>query len=606
MSNIPANIVPVLEPRIAFFEKTSVQGQYALVKGAETYTYRNYPSNSCSNSNINWSTPSPSFEDVLSRVCVIEVPLNIQFSGPGSANPDEAMIQSNLDAFRAYPLESIIKSIQVMINGEVFTCNMSQIVHPFSRYHLGVEDFNKGITPNMLDFYQSYQDGNGNSKNPLAWYDNSAQNPRGAYADYTIVTNTNTTAEIQAVLRTYVMMSPFQWIGANKSNVPGLTQITSLDWEVNFSSNLSRIWSRSATHPVPVSNMIVTIGSLTGQGSGNANMRLLWCTPRASMRQYISSLPEIKYPYFSTNRLSTPGDSALAPNASTTITSQVINLISIPNAIYIYAIQDESTVFNNLQTNLTVTDTYFSIENIDITLANVTGILSTASPQQLYDISIRGGLKDTTFNEFVGYTNPFNQLVSTFDATKKIGLVGSVVRLTPGVDFSLRDDLCAGVGNEKIDMQVKVQVRNINQYNDVKPMLCILCVYEGYMTVYNGQCRKNIGVLTRADVVASNDYQHIDWNDLEKNYGGSIGDRFGLFVRDVAPKINKFLKDSKAISKGLKVASYAPTRFSSGLDAASKVAKHYGYGEGGMLMEEQRGGRAVSHNKLKSRLKTRK
>lgn len=614
--SVPLNVFSVMEPRVSFRD-SMIAGNYALVKGGETYTYRNYTSGSCDNSGINFSTPPPSFDDVLSRLCILEVPLNLLFSGPGNVEePDAAMIQSNLDAFRAYPLESIIKNMTISINGENLTCNINQVCHPFSRYYLGINQLNEGITPNMLDTFAKYSDGDGSNKNSLGWYsDNSAQNPRGAYADYQIVTNTNTSAEIRAVLRTYIMMSPFEWITSHNNVVPGLTQLISLDWNINFASNLSRIWSRSETHPVPVSNLQVTIGSLTGLGNGNASLRLLWITPRPDMRDFIRSMPEIKYPYFSTQRITTSGTSEVAPNSTLPITSQVINLMNVPNALYIYAIRDESTYINSLNGNLTTTDTFFGIDNIDLTFSNVTGILSTATPQQLYDICVKNGLKDTTFNEHVGYTNAFNQLVSTFEASEKVGLTGSCIRLIPGEDFSLKDSLVPGV-QEKIDMQVTVTVRNVNQTESIRPQLAILLVYEGYLAIYNGVARTYLGPLTVADV-KNNNYIEVDWNALQKNYGGVMGDRFRSLGRDVskyAKQANKYLKEKKLISKGLNAASYLPIRAAPILKASSKVARSYGYGEGGcdmdggMLVEQQRGlkgGRKMSQKELKKRLTTR-
>jgi len=617
------NLFCVQEPRLSY-PNSMINGNYAIVKGAETYTYRNYSSSSCDNSGATFTTPPPSFTDCLSRQVILEVPINIVFTGPGDAS-DNAMIQSNKDAFRAFPLEQIIKNMQVTINGENLTVNTNQVVNPFSRYYLDPLLLNEGITPNMLDNYQDYSDGDGNAKNPLAWYDNSTQNPRGAYADYEIITNTNSSAEIRATLRTYLMISPFQWLSASENTVPALTQLVSLDWNINFASNLQHIWSRSSSNDVPVTNVQVTIGSLTQGGSGNANLKLLWMTPHQDLRDRIKSLPMLRYPYFTTTRYSTTGNGAIQPNDRDIITSQVINFINLPNAIYIYCSKDESTYVNNLAGNLFTTDTFGSIENIDITMANVTGILSTAFPQQLYDISVKNGLKDTTFNEFIGKTNAFNQLVSTFVASKKVGLTGSCIRLTMQ-DLSARSGLVAGV-QQKIDFQVKVTVRNINQNSPITFQLFILAVFEGYLQIYNGQARTVIGPLSEQDANCSN-YVKIDWEDLQSNFGGSkLGDQFKVLGKNIskyaqrAKDVNSYLRDKKLISKGLNVASILPTRFSSDLSKASEYAAKYGYGDGGceceegsggMMFEEQRGdiamkgGRQMGHMELKKRLKKRR
>lgn len=631
MSQVPLNVFSVLEPRVSF-KNSMISGNYACIKGGETYTYRNYSSSSCDNTSANFTTPPPSIDDVLSRLVVLEVPVNLIFTGPGTpSDPNLSMIQSNRDAFRAFPLESVIKNMSITVNGENLTCNINQVCHPFSRYHLDVNQINEGITPNMLDTFANYSDADGSNKNPLAWYsDNSAQNPRGAYYDYEIVENTNTRAEIRAVLKTYVMMSPFEWLTSSNNVIPGLTQLVSLDWNINFASNLSRIWSRSDTHPVPVTNLAVTMGSTSGLGNGIANIKLLWITPRADVRKYIRSMPEIKYPYFSTNRFSTTGPSVLDPNESSLIYSQVINLINVPNAIYIYAQRDESTYVNTLNGNLTTTDTFMGIDNIDITLSNVTGILSSASPQQLFDISVRNGLKNTTINEFIGTTNAFNQNVSSFTPSTKLGLSGSIIRLTPGEDISLRDHLAPGV-QEKVDLQFKVTVRNINQLQSIRPQLCILVVYEGFIAIYNGTAQTKLGPLSPYDVEKGN-YRPVNWNDLMKNYGGSLGDKFKAFSKDVgkyAKNVNNFLKDNKVISRASNAAALLPTRFSNDFKAVGEYANRLGYGGcdecdddmyGGMLVEQQRGGmyggmmvennnltggKVIKRKQLKDRLKKR-
>lgn len=611
--SVPLNKYCVMEPRV-YFKDSMVSGNYAIVKGGETYTYRNYPSNGCDNSGIGFTTPPPSFTDVLSRLVVLEVPLNIKFRGPGDGS-DNAMIQSNRDAFRAFALESIIKNMTITINGENLTCNVNQVCHPFSRYYLDVERINEGITPNMLDTFADYRDADGSSRNPLGWYDNSAQNPRGAYFNYDIVVNTNTEAEIQGTLQSYIMMSPFEWLSAANNVVPGLTQLTTLDWNINFATNLSRVWSRSLANDVQVSSVDVTIGTLSGIGGGSANLKLLWITPRPEMRAYIKSLPSIKYPYFNTNRWTTTGTAYVAPGDSQEITSQVINFINIPNAIYIYCIRDESTYVNNLIPNITTTDTYGGIKKIDITMGNVTGILSTASPQQLYDICVKNGLQDTSINEFIGTTNSFNQS-ATISPNSKIGLTGSVIRLQPGIDLSLRDGLVQGV-QDKTDFQVTVEVVNVNQYESIRFQLCTLVVYEGYLEIYNGVARTVIGPLKPQDALC-NDYVHLDWNDLEKNYGGALGDRFKSFGRDIykhAIDANKYLRKNKTISKGLKGVSKIPfLPYKQDFKDAADVAKYLGYGgcedcDGGMLFEDQRGlvgGRKMAHRELKSRIKTRR
>lgn len=609
--------INVLEPRINFPD-SMVDGVYAAVQGGVTLNYREYSSASIDNSSCSFNVGAPSLTDVLHRAVVLQVPVSIEFIGPGDGS-DNAMLQSGRDAFRSFPLEHVIKTMLVTINGLPITCNMSDIVDPLSRYHFSEEFLNNGITPNFNDNCQNYADLDGSVRNPLSWYsDNSSFNPRGAYTNYSITENTNTRAVISGVLNTFIMLSPFEWLSfANASVVPGLTKIDTLDFQFTFASNLSRMWSRSTANTVPVSVVNVTMGSLTPGGSGaSASLKILWITPPDQVKQRIRNIPKLTYPYFTTNRYDvSSGTGNIVPNATTRIVSQTINFKSVPNAMYIYVTQDESTIVGNLQENLTAPSSFFGIENIEINIANVNGVLSSAKPSDLYNIAVRNGLKNTTYSEFVGTTNAFNQLVSTFVPNQKIGLTGTCLRLEPGVDFSLPEGLAAGV-TDKVDLQITVTCRNINQSKSLTPQLHVLLIYEGYLVLSDSRAYYEIGPLRPSDLRNAN-YSEISWNDLMNNYGGGLTDKFNLLSKKIGPKLRKInnkLKDTKAISKGLKYASYAPTRFSNTFDKASQIAEDFGYGEcncdyGGVLVEEQRGlvgGRMIDSKALKSALKKRR
>lgn len=596
--NIPLNFFTVYEPRVDI-NNDMIAGNYAIVKGGEVYTYYNYTANSSSNTGANWSTTPPGTEIVLSRLIELDLPVRLDFAGPGSVAGTESMIMSNLDAFRAFPIETITKNMICTINGFDININMSNVVHPLSRYYLDIERLNEGITPNMLDNWQSYSDGDGNAKNPLAWYDNSAQNPRGAYNSYDIVNNTNTAATIQARLKSYVMVAPFEWLSARNNDVPGLTKLDTLEWNLTFVNNLQRIWSRSDAHPVPITSLSVTIGE-------DARMNLLWITPRYPERERIRSMPELKYPYYRTVRYDTYDTRVYNPNdIINDLASQVISLSSIPRALYVYLHENETDVFQTTNSNVQVPDVYQPITNINITWNNTAGVLSSATQNQLYSICVKNGLRNTTYNEFIGFTNAFNQLALPPNTpVGKLGLCSAPIRLEPGIDWTLEQDEAPGVSG-KYNLQVTISGINANQNRPLRVQLSILIVYEGYLSIAKSRCFGYDGPIRPEDVINTPVNRSISWHDLEKNFGGSLGQKFKTIGRDV----NKFLRDSKAISKGFKVASYLPTRASSGFRAVSDVAKQFGYGmdmggcDGGMLDEHYQGGRKLTKAEMKRRLK---
>jgi hypothetical protein len=80
------------------------------------------------------------------------------------------------------------------------------------------------------------------------------------------------------------------------------------------------------------------------------------------------------------------------PPFSTTglINSNNLQLNSIPSMMYIYA-RTQNQVLYAPGTGCSQTDTYLALENINITFANYTGLLSSCSKYQLYQISYKNG-----------------------------------------------------------------------------------------------------------------------------------------------------------------------------------------------------------------------
>ena len=377
------------------------------------------------------------------------------------------------------------------------------------------------------------------------------------------------------------MVAPFEWQSSFDNDVPGIAKINTLEISANFVPNLTRIWSRAEDHPVPIDTVNVTIGQ-------QSTLNALWITPRDEMRRKIDAMPELKYPYYRTVRFDTRnavGD-LTNPNQNVELNSQVINLTSIPHAIYAYVIRNESTSLGTV-TSMTSPDVYFAPVNLSITWNNNGNILNEYRPTQLYDLCVKNGLRELTINESVGLTNDFHQIAGA-GAVGKVGLSSAPVRIVPGEDFPLESDEAQGSGGNW-SLQVQMIAKNINQVEALSAQLCILVVYEGYMALSTGLCRTVEGPVRPSIVENVKINESVSWKDLNDYYGGMrMGDRFKTFGKSLKSgleKANKIAKETKVVSKGLKAASRLPTRASPLLQEASNLAESYGYGYGGQLYE---------------------
>lgn len=559
MADIDIKKIAIYEPRL----KVSNEREWVIVKGGQTVTTTAYPASSYSEKQFNFTTNPPGKKNVLDRHVILKVPVTITFSGPGNASTD-LMIQQGRDAFRSFPISSVLSTLTCRINGFPVSIETDQFVHVLENFHNKIDSLNtyQSLYPNMADNYQNYSDAELSVKNPLGAYcDNSATVPRGAY-NMIVSNNTNTTATVQAVIYEPIVLPPFLF---DDSQSGGLTNLDTLSFNFVFSSNLYRIWSRSTMNTVPISNMNITFDSPV--------LLLNWITPRDTQ-----NIPDrIRYPYFQLSRyIQAAHDTAVLPGAGRTISSQVIQLNSIPRKLYIFAKQSDSIIDQSISNSINTTDTFMRINRISISWDNLDGVLAGCDPMNLYEMSVANGL-NYDWTSWSGVTSSCG--TTTANTFQLIGLKGSILCICPGVDFGLRNSQAEGV-LDKINLQVTLDVENVNQTNSVYPDLYVLAVYDGFLDVYNNSAQAIIGAVSNSDVLSIPVSNDISYHEIQKIYGGD----FFTKVRDTGSKIvkglsraNDYLKDTKLVSN---VLGAIPTPYT---QSASNIAKSFGYGMGGVL-----------------------
>lgn len=562
MADFDIKKVAIYEPRL----KVSNEREWVIVKGGQTVTTTAYPASTFSRTAINFTTNPPGKKNVLDRHIIIKVPVTLEFTGPGSVPNTDLMIQQGRDAFRSFPISSITSSLTCKINGFPVSIESNQFVHVLENFHNKIDSLNtyQSLYPNMADNYQNYSDGDISNRNPLGSYgDDPAIVPRGAY-DMNISVNTNTNAFVSAVLYEQLVLPPFLF---DDSQSGGLTNLDTLEFNLILSTNLWRIWSRSELNVVPITTLDVQI-------SDQPSLLLNWITPRDTQ-----NIPDrIRYPYFQLSKYvqQGPGPSApVAPNVITTLTSQVIQLNSIPRKIYIFARQSDSVINTSINNSVFTTDTYMKIENVNLSWDNIDGVLSGCDDINLYEMSVANGL-NYDWVSWRGVTTNYG--TNSFN-TQKIGLKGSIVCICPGVDFGLRNSQAEGV-LDKINFQAVVRVKNVNQTKSLQPDLYVLCVYDGFLDIYNNSAQAIIGAVTNSDILATPVTYDISYHELQKIYGGDFFSK----VRDTGSKLiknlgkaNDYLRDKKLISN---VLGAIPSPYT---QSAADIARTFGYGTGGVL-----------------------
>jgi len=422
--------IGVLEPRVDLDNHR----EWAILKGGSTVTPMIFPAQSYSNSNINWNIICPSKQAILDRVCVVHLQVTLTFAGTTTGGTNN-LLQDSVGALRANAIQRAFSNLSVNVNGQTASLEPQQMIWAMERIRdsLAYKQTFGSIRPQMLDNYASYNDAFGANNNPLGNYrTNSAENPRGAYR-MTVTSNTTTAAVVVVDLYDYLMLPPLLWGDDGCGRIReagGLTMLDTFTVSATMNQSLQRIWSS-----IPlVSLNTATLSSLTVNISANPELHLWWITPRLT-----ENIPmAIPYPFFSVQRYTTVGVTTLAPNASATVSSQVIQFQSVPLKLYIFARRADSDIYSTLAKTISATDTFAKINSIAINFNNVAGILSQASPAHLYEMSLQNGL-NMSWDEFNGYT----QLLATSGSPSSslVGTTGSLLVIDPSKDFGLDSTL---------------------------------------------------------------------------------------------------------------------------------------------------------------------
>jgi hypothetical protein len=424
----PLQTVVANDPRIDINEKR----EFVILQGGQRVTYKPVISTSFSNSSAQFSAPPPSPGIIVDRKIEIRYPVTVTINATGNAaTAGQPTIQSGFDAFRAYPISSVTNTLTVTINNNASSINMADVIQPLLRYNTcrDTREYEYSTTPHMMDQYQTYEAGVGTNRNPLAGYnDTYYEVARGGFP-YTGLVNPNlqngvaTEAVINAELTEQLFLSPLLFgMGENS----GFVGVQTMDFNFTYISNLARMWSHANIAGRTINSITVNLGQPT--------LLFNYVTPKE-----LQAIPKsVVYPYYDVQRYPTDANAPIASGASTTLNSANIQLQSIPKRMYIFARRRNADLYNGVGA-ANLTDTFFEINSININWNNNAGLLSSASQQDLYRMSVSNGC-NMSWEQWSG--GPVNRILGT---NEQFGAIGSVLCIEFGKDIGLDQIECPGM-----------------------------------------------------------------------------------------------------------------------------------------------------------------
>jgi hypothetical protein len=574
---------------------------YAVLKGGNSVSFKQYTTTSISSSSITFSCPPPSSNIFVDRKIYMLLPTRLVINASGESATN--ILLAHEDAPRAFPISGSIETMQIAINGQSFSIFMADMIHALSHFNTNENLLNAdySLSPCYYDQSQNYNDLVNGIRNPLANYDSGLDHnasQRGAFP-FKIVSNTPTQAVVDMVLIEPLWISPLHW---GCQNAKGLYNCTTMDFNFTFLTNGNRFWSHAtSTARNTLTSVNAYFSNFTAVNatpfSYSYNQPLLlfkYITPDSI--QVLSPNMPLTYPYFDVQRY--PTDFSISGNGTQPVNSQNLQLNSIPRMIYVYGRRNNNSLYSAIGS--TYTDTYLGIESISLTFSNYSGLLSSASKHQLFLMSQKNGI-GMSWNQWSGEL----QYPSSGFSGTQYGTIGSILAIEMATDIGLPSNSAPGLQGQ-YNLQMTVNFKDFSG-SAIDATMYIIIVSEGSMTIPAlNSCTRQLGVITQNDILDAQRQPGVSYDDIrETPYNGG---NFLSNLKNFGQKLNKFLKDSHIISI---VASNIPLPIAQYIGT---VAHNLGYGQGGVVIDpsqyhnyygegEASGGKRLTKNELRKRLK---
>jgi hypothetical protein len=230
-----------------------------------------------------------------------------------------------------------------------------------------------------------------------------------------------------------------------------------------------------------------------------------------------SIVPYMEYPRYIANPGTTIASTTDLVTAGIQISSQTITLPNIPDLLVIY-------VKPSAYADVTQGDWSLPVTSISLNFDNFSGLLSTMTQQQLYQMSVRNGV-DMDWSEWTGLgavpfssSLPLNGTGAAPTLGGLRGLVGGPLVLRPGVDFPLSSGQASGlVGN--FTLQFNITVQNFTGAEQT-PLIYTVPISSGFFETIKGSSRIIKGVLTEQDILSAP--PRAPSAELDRMVGGAI------------------------------------------------------------------------------------
>ena len=594
----------------AVFDGRIIQSRpkYAVEKGALSVTNAPFSAISATASQHTYNIYVPSENVFVDRAIEWSSTCFLSLTAtPANTTPGQVVATLGRDiALCAFPLNSLCATLTTTINDTTSVINSADVQREVLRLADYKQNRLRRTCPTMLDKYARYADAVGTNNNPNGGFD--TQNtvdttPNGAWGDiYFTDQNGTVLSASQTPAYTYngyavntdafsrpivtasnganssyplfvkwrstekLILSPFVFADTREMDT-GLFGINNIQLIMNL-----RAPTRALRNPGVVngSGCVISNVAFASTPFADSFVNTQFLTPSLE----VALPPKSVVPYMEFPRYITQNQNSQVNNGQTVqLTSQTITLPQIPDLLLIYVKptqaggQIDPTLPQYADTylppvsGLTLTGgSQGNSKPLSIQFDNFSGLLSSHTAEQLYDMSVRNGL-EMDWEQWSGKTR------TSANNGSLVGTTGGFLVLKPGRDITLQSGQAPSlVGNFTLQF-------NLSVYNPlpcpVIPQMFVVTVNSGFFESIRGSSRIIKGVLSEQDIISAPLAPVATHSDLMRLTGGKglLGSLGNILSR--AKDVYHATKPAVSAMKGM-------------LPAGMRgVAEAVGYGSGG-------------------------
>lgn len=463
-----------------------------VMESNANFTVYNQVADSVSSSSLTFNVVVPN-NTLVGRSFLVSMPFTLTIDttngGAGLA------YQANYDALRCMPLNQMISTAQLTLNGATTSVQVSNIIYgawqmmtdaekayySVSGYQDAFHTFT-GTTPSIASSLGSYASG-ANTSEVL---------PRGAYnSNFTIsgTTLTNTQAIISGTIyETLWLLSPLT-SGSQSENSKAFAGVNTLNLTLNITSDPARFWCH-----IPGTNAGTYLSTSNLAIGANTTLTLKYYAPSTPIDTTIQRL------YSYQNYVSyTANGGSVASLASVTVASSTISVDATPSKLLVWCRQADAV------RTISTADTFLVPQSLSVTYGSRSNLLTTLNQYSLYEMSRKNGLR-VSFEKWSQQT-------------------GGILIIDVGSDLGTSDlEVPGSLGRQQFSVQATFKNASGNTITNVQ--MFVVPVIPGALMLGAGSAAFAVGLLSpdqmRSAKAQSNSAAYIKTEQQNDLFGGGL------------------------------------------------------------------------------------